>query len=300
MSEKKVKAPVKYYEIVDRKPSGFIMDGTGGTPYQQELTSPSIQWVSAQGKTCIKDKEGIKHYQEIRFINGCDSIIPAEQEKMGFTPKRLMDKIPMENGFMTVVREGSTIGMYDYLEKVFYNFDNPDRPDTADARYREVKMNKKAEALIDDDELITQAKSIVYSLRKNTGNPKAPYQYDEDRINSICRLVSVWDESNETKLVKLLKVAISSPKEFIEIVEKTEQTVITELSHALELNVIVFDGNTAQYGEGNKIIYNLGSGNFRPDIKIEKLASWLQTELGTPHLTEIRVKLEIAKEKLAI
>ena len=101
MAEKKVKAPVKYYEIVDKKPSGFIMDGTGGTPYQQELTSPSIQWVSAQGKMCEKDEEGIAHYVEIRYINGCDSIIPDEQLKRGFQPKRLMDKIPIENGFAT-------------------------------------------------------------------------------------------------------------------------------------------------------------------------------------------------------
>ena len=297
MSDKKVKAPVKYYEIVDRKPSGFIMDGTAGTPYQQELTSPSIQWISALGKMCVKDEKGIPHYEEIRYLNGCDSILPDEQTKRGFVAKRLMDKIPIENGFMNVVREGNTIGLYDYLEKSFWNFDNPDRPESADARYREVKMDKKAEELLDEDELNTQAKAIVYSLRRNTGNKKAPYQYDEDRIDAICRLVNVWDQSNETKLVKLLKEAIQNPKQFLQIVLKAEQTVITELSHALEMNVINFDGNTAQFSEGNKIIRSLGTGNMRPDIKIEKLASWLSTEEGNPILTEVRAKLELAKEK---
>lgn len=297
MSEKKVKAPVKYYEIVDKKPSGFILDGTGGTTYQQELNAPSVQWISAQGKTCEKDGEGIAHYREIRFINGCDSIIPEEQDKRGFVTKRLMDKIPMENGFMTVVREGNTIGLYDYLEKSFWNWDNPDRPSTADARYREVKMDKKAEMLLDDDEIETRAKAIVYSLRKNTGHPKTPYQYDEDRIDTICRLVNVWDQSPETKLVKLLQVAIQTPKDFIQIVEKSEQTIITEVSHALEMNVINFDANTAQFSEGNKIIRSLGAGNIRPDLKIEKLAAWLGTEEGNPLLTELRAKLELAKEK---
>jgi hypothetical protein len=293
----KEKAPVKYYEIVDRKPSGFIMDGTGGTPYQQELTSPSIHWVSAQGKTCVKDEKGISHFVEIRFINGCDSIIPEEQIKKGFVPKRLMDKIPIENGFMTVVREGNTIGLYDYLEKSFWNLDNKDRPETADARYREVKMNEKAEALLDDEEMITQAKMIVFSLRKNTGDKKVPYRYDQDRIDSICRLVNVWDQSNETKLVKLMAEAIRNPKEFIEIVEKTEQTIITEISHALEMNVINFDGNTAMFTEGKKIIHPLGTGNFKEDVKMEKLGAWLATEAGTPLLTELRAKLELAKEK---
>lgn len=298
MPEDKVKAPVKYYEIVDRKASGFIMDGTAGTPYQQELTSPSIQWISAVGKTCIKDKEGIPHYREVRFINGCDSIFPDEQEKMGFTPKRLMDKIPIENGFVSVERKGNTIGLYDYLEKVFYNLDNPDRPQSADARYREVKMNEKAQELLDDDEIVTNAKAIVYSLRTSTGNKKHPYKYDTDRIDTICKLVNVWDESPETKLVKLLKVAIQTPKEFLELVVKTEQTIITEISHALELNVIKFDGNTAHYTEDNKILYALGSGNMRADVKIEKLGAWLGTEEGNASLTELRAKLELAKEKL--
>lgn len=301
MASKKPKAPTKYYEIVDRKPSGFIMDGTGGTTFQQELTSPSIQWVSALGKTCVKQKDEdgreVNHYVEVRYINGCDSIIPDEQIKRGFVPKRLMDKIPIENGFMNVVRDGNTIGLYDYLEKSFWNEDNPDRPATADARYREVKMDKKAEVLLDEDELMTQAKSIVYSLRTNTGNPKAPYRYDNDRIDTICKLVNVWDESNETKLVKLIKVAIQSPKEFLEIVTKSEQTIITEISHALEMNVINFDGNTAQFSEGNKIIVSLGAGNMRQDVKMEKLGAWLGTDEGNPILTELRAKLELAKEK---
>jgi hypothetical protein len=301
MAVKKEKPPVKYYEIVDKKPSGFIMDGTGGTPYQQELTAPSIQWVSAQAKTCIKTKndQGVetKHYVEIRYINGCDSIIPEEQEKRGFFPKRLMDKIPIENGFVTVERDGNTIGLYDYLEKAFWNQDNPDRPETANARYREVKMDKKAEVLLDEDQLMTEAKSIVYSLRVNTGNKNTPYRYNEDRIDTICKLVNVWDQSPETKLVKLLKVAIQTPRDFLEIVTKSEQTIITEISHALEMNVINFDGNTAQFSEGNKVLKALGSGNMRADAKIEKLGEWLGTDEGNPSLTELRAKLELAKEK---
>lgn len=297
MAVKKEKAEVKYYEIVDKKPSGFIMDGTGGTQYQQELTAPSIQWISAQGKRCVKDEKGIPHYEEIRYINGCDSIIPEEQTRRGFVPKRMMDKIPIENGFITVERSGDEVGLFDYLNQAFYNADNPDRPDTAAARYREVKMNEKARELLDDDEMMTEAKSIVYSLRKNTGG-KTPYKYDEDRIDSICRLVNVWDQSPETKLVKLLKAATQNPKEFLEIVVKSEQTIITEISHALEMKIISFDGNTAQYSEGNKIITSLGSDKItREDVKIDRLAAWFGTQEGNASLTELRAKLELAKER---
>lgn len=299
MAAQKEKAPVKYYEVVDKAPSGFIMDGTENTPFQQQLMVPSIQWISSKGQACQKDNTGIKHYVEVQYLHGCDSIYPDEQLKRGYTAKRMMDKIPIENGFMNVVREGSTIGLYDYLEKVFFNLDNPDRPDTAAARYREVKLDKKAEELMDEDEFITKAKTLVYELRVNTGKNTEPYRYHSDRIDSICRLVGVWDETDQRKLILLLNKANSDPKGFLELVSKTEQTVITELSHALELKIIHFTENTAVFTEGAKVIYSVEGSKLKPDQKMEKLAYWLNTDAGTPSLTEIRAKLEIEKEKLS-
>jgi len=188
------KAPVKYYEIAERKNSGFIMDGTRGTAYQQELTAPSIRWIPARGKAAVieKDEKGreVKKYKEIRYIAGCDTIDPDEQKQKGLEPSKLEDKILMENGFMTVAREGSTIGLYDYLDAVMYNVDNPARSKDATPIFREVKLDKKAVQLLDDDENITLAKSVVYKLRKNTGDKENPYQYDVDRIDAICKLVN--------------------------------------------------------------------------------------------------------------
>lgn len=294
----KQKVPTKYYELVDKKNSGFVMDGTGGTPYQQELTVPSIQWISAVGKTCEKDDKGTNHFVEIRYLSGCDSILPEEQVKRGFIPKRFEDKIPIENGFVTVVRDGNTIGLYDYLEKAFWNQDNPDRPDTATPRYREVKLDKKAEVLLDEDELQTQAKMMVYELRQSTGDKKVPFKYNVEKIAARCRLLNVWDETPERQLMLLLSKAIQNPKEFLEVVQKSEQTIITEISHALELKVVKFDGNTLQYVDENKIITSLGSEKMKEFEKIEKSASWLSTTEGTNALTELRAKVEIAKEKL--
>ncbi len=297
MSQKE-KAPVKYYELVEKKGSGFIMDGTGGTAYQQELNTPSIRWIPTKGRTSVLAEDGkTKAFKEIRYLNGCDTIDIDQQKAKGFVERPFEDKIGMENGFMSVAREGNSINLYDYLEKSFYNLDNPDRPESATAIYREVKLDKKAEVLLDEDELITRAKSLVYELRLNTGNKKTPYKYNEDRINAICRLVNVWDETPERKLIHLIQKANQNPKEFLEIVEKSEQTVITEVSHALEMNLIYFEGNTAQYTEEKKIIFAIGSGKFTQDQRIEQLASWFGTEEGNPALTEFRAKLEVAKEK---
>lgn len=296
-AQKKQEAPRKHYELVDRKSSGFIMDGTDGTPYQQELSAPTIQWIPSTGKSALRDAKGTLMFQEIRYINGCTSIIPAEQVQLGFSPKRFEDKIPMENGFITCIREGDSIGLYDFLEKVFYNLDAPDRPQTATARFRELRIDKKATDVFNEDEAETHAKMKVYELRLNTGNKTTPYKYNEDRINAMCRLFNVWDETPERKLVLLLAKARSNPKEFLEVVDKAEQTVITEVTHALDLKVIYFDGNNVLTGD-NKIITSMGDEKLKEVDKIERFASWLATHEGTNALTELRAKIEMAKAKL--
>lgn len=295
--QKKQETPRKHYELVDRKSSGFIMDGTDGTPYQQELNAPTVQWIPSTGKMAIRDAKGTLMFQEIRYINGCTSIIPSEQANLGFSPKRFEDKIPMENGFSTVIREGDSIGLYDFMEKVFYNIDALDRPHTATGRFRELRIDKKATDVFNEDEAETHAKMKVYELRLNTGKKDTPYKYNEDRINAMCRLFSLWDETPERKLVLLLAKARSNPKEFLETVEKAEQTVITEITHALDLKVINFDGNNVLTDE-NTIIANLGSDKLKEVDKIERFASWLATHEGNNALTELRARIEMAKAKL--
>ena len=298
MAVKKQEFPTKYYEIADKKKSGWVLDGTKGTSYHQEISTPSILWIPTRGRIAEKQEDGTTKYKEVNYINGCDTLDLEEQKKKGFISKPFEDKIPMENGFMTVVRDGNTIVLYDYLEKVFYNEDTPGRPNTATAIYREVKLDKRAETLLDDDELQTQAKALIYQLRINTGNQKDKYKYNHDRIDAICKMVNVWDETPERKLILLLQKANQDPKEFLNVVVRSEQTVITEVSHALEMNVILFDKNVAMFTEGNKIIFTVeGSEKQATDKKISQVASWLSTEEGNQTLTELRGKLEIAKDK---
>lgn len=297
MSKAKEKVLTKYYEIADKGKSGFVMDGTEGTQFQQELVAPSIQWIDSRGKALVEN-DGTSHYVEIRYIAGCDSIIPEEQDKRGFKPNRFEDKIPMTNGFMTVKRDGNTIGLYDYFERVFYNQDVAGRPSTAAARFKEVKLDKKAENLLDEDEKITEAKMIVYSLRENTGNSKNQYRYNHDKIDAICRLVGVWDETPERKLILLLQKATMEATSFLEIVLKAEQTVITEISHSLDLKIVAFDGNIVKFVEGGRILLDMGTDKIKSeDLKIEKFASFLATDIGNPALTEMRAKLEVAVQK---
>lgn len=296
MAKSEVIVPVKFFELVEQGDSGFVMDGTERTSNPQILRNPTVSWVPTEGTMVYLDDKGIKRHSPIRHIKKCEIINPLEQEKMGFKPNRTEDKIPFDNGFATIKREGSTVGTFDYLTSATYFLDNPLRPDTATAIYKEIKIDERAVSLIDEDELLTVAKSKVYALRLNTGT-KGNYKYDEDKINTYCNLLNVWDETPERKLVLLLNRAITSPKSFLDTIVKAEQTVIIEVTHALQLNVIMFDKNTAQYTKEAKVINTVGTGNMSQDRKIEALAGWLQTPEGNQALTELRINLEIEKER---
>lgn len=294
----KQKVEVMYLELVDQKASGFVLDGTRDTLHQHELQAPSMQWIfpTAKAAEFKEDAQGrkLRHDIEIRFINGCDSIIPKEQQERGFVPNRFEDKIGFENGFATIFREGSTIGLYDFLKRAYYNADNPDRPGTATPRYREVKLDQHAAEFIDNDEMEARAKTLVYSLRKKGANNAEVY--NEEKINTWCRLLQVTEETPQRKLVVLLNQAKANPAKFIQLVEQAEQIIFTEITHALQLDVISFEGNIAQYKNGNVIIKALGSGKMNQDQKIETLADWFGTEEGNSALTDMRTHLEIAKE----
>lgn len=294
MSSKKDNVPVLYLEIVDQGESGFILDTTRGTAYEQQRRTSTISWIPTMGTQVYLDNDGIKRNKRVRHISGCESIDMEEQTKSGFVPNRNADKIPFDMGFATIRREGSTIGTYDYLSAITDFLDNPLRPENLPALYKQIKVDEKAVELLDEDELLTAAKSKVYALRSNNGDKD--FTYLEDKINSYCKLLNVWDETPQRKLILLLNKAMSRPKEFLDIVVSAENTVITEVTHALQLGVIMFDGNTAQYTKESKVISALGKGNMSSDKKIEALSTFLQTPEGNNALTELRAKVEVEKE----
>lgn len=291
------KAPVLYLELVDQGRSGMIKDGTANTRYEQELRTPTISWIPTEGIEPFIDKEdGLLKFKPVRHIAGCDTRDIQEQNKRGIVPNKMNDKIPFKMGFATVTGEGSTLSVYDYLKNVTFNEDNPLRPETATAMFREVKVDERAVQLLSNDELVTKAKSKVYALRDNTGG-KDLYTYDDAKIDSYCRLLGLWDETSERRLVLLLHKASTEPKAFLDLVVTSENTLVTEITQAMDLGVIMFEGNTAQYTKESKVIIALGGkGNTKIDKKVEALSSYLQSPEGNAALTELRAKVEVEKE----
>lgn len=305
MAREKDNVPVLFIETVEQGDSGFYLDGTQGTSYAHQLRTPTVAWIPATGIEVVEEEVEIngkkvkrKKNRLIRHIKDCDTIYPEEQDKRGFKPNRMNDKIPLDNGFANIRGEGSTLNTFNYVQAATYFLDNPLRPDSATPLYREIRVNERAVELLDDDEFLTAAKHKIYELRINLGGEKGKYKYLEDKIDSYCSLFNISNDTPETKLVSLLQIAVSKPREFLNIVSKAEQTVITEVTHALQLGVIMFDGNTPQYTEGNKVIGgSLGTTKMSNDKKIEALSNYLQTPDGNNELTELRIKTEAEKEK---
>lgn len=285
------KAEILYIEAYDKKDSGFVMDGTENTPFREAIDAPSTLWIPSSG-VMGEMKDGRRQDLRIRWINGCDELDPEIQDKRGFKPDRYNDKIVMEKGFATIINEGSTAGLYNYLKKVYYSSDAPNRPKNLTPLYKIMQIDKIAEEISDHDELVHDAMTIVLSLRVKTGTDT--YKYNEERIAGLCEILQIGGgDGAPTKLRAITSFAKAKPEKFLTLVSNFENTIFTELTQALQNGVIKFEGNTCLYADdGGKIIRALGQGNFNQQAKLEKVADFMKTKEGTESLTELRAKVQ--------
>jgi len=299
----KEKIPIIFIELVDRRPSGFILDGTRGTKYESELDSPTARFIPNVGfrrvfKTeTINGKEVKTPINEpIRWIKNETEISVQKQKERGIVPNKQTreDKIIIEKGTFSVAREGSYVGLYDYLLEAFYNVSNPNRSSSASDIYRVIELGKDEEELNEMDFLIADATAFVKKLVQKTGTKQ--YKYNEEKINALCEMFAVYAETMPGKVEALMNMVKFDPEAFLQKATKMEQTKATEISHALQLNVVTFKGNTFQYVEKDKIIATLGTGNISHANKIEKMADLFGTPDFKAQYEEFQLELEIAKE----
>lgn len=297
----KAKPKVIYLELCEKRNSGFVKQGTEGTDFHEELNCPNISWIPNRGFGAVKEtQQGVEITvnKELRWIKHCNFIEFDEQEKRNIKPNFFEDKIPFDKGYATVVRDGATISLYDYLVSSFYNKSNPDRPTTADALYQVMQLDKVAEEINEADIEMADAIKLVESLRIKTGDKKNPYKYNEERINAMCEICRVHADTPAQKLYALMTLAKSKANWFLNLVVKFEETIVTEVAHALELKVVMFEGNIAVDTEDKSVIYDIGVGNYKHEKKVEMLADYLKTKDGSEALTKLRAKTSVAKEKL--
>jgi len=296
----KEKVPTIFIELVDKKGSGFILDGTEGTRYEVELNCPSVYFVPSESfryKDKVEDGKTTRVLERIRFQMNNPELSVEAQDKAGWKPQPRQDKIMILNGSATFAREGANVGTYDYiLQNIEFNASNPDILSNARPIYKVVDLNKLQEEKNEGELMAHEARSFVYSLQEKKAGV---WIYQTERIDALCELFNVYAELPSSKVEALAGIATRMPDMFLNKVVKFEQTITTLVAHALQLNVIKFEGNTATYIGKNKIIKNLGAGKMAEDEKVEILATYLRTKDGYEAKQELEAEVSAAKEKKA-
>ncbi len=305
MQQKEDKPEVLYIEAVGMQGSGWIQDDTIGTANPIEIAWPGRFYIPKTGhrkawKTEVgadgKEKK-VWFNEPIRHIRNSPMISEAEQKLHGITPSPdpSEDIIFLEKGCGFFVREGGSIGTFDFLNEAYYNESNVERAASATALYRVIKIEEKNENDLESEMMAADAIKFVGTLyeKKNKGK----YVYNEQAIDSICQLLSIFAETYSGKVIAIQTIAKQRPEWFLDKVMKFQQTTLTEVSHALELNVIAFEKNSVQYKEKDKVIVSLGSGTLTHDKKMEAFANWLRTTEGHEAYMELKAEVEVAKEK---
>jgi len=298
---KEEKAPVLYIELFDRRGSGFILDdGNRGTQKQTEIDCPTAEFIPnfgfRRGVKKVNGKE-VFYNEQIRYIKEQTEISVEKQKELGIVRSRAgkEDMIEVKKGSFTVAKEGSFIGLYDYLMESFYNADNPDRSSTATKIYRVIKLGEEEEGMNEDDILMADAIKLVAKFYQKVGKNK--FTYNEEKINALCELFTIFAETMPGKIAALNGLAKIDPKTFLEKAAKFEQVTITEIAQALQLNVIQIKDNVLQYVDKEKIILSFGTAKLSREKQIEKAADLLHTPELKAAYEELQLELEIAQEK---
>jgi hypothetical protein len=302
--------PVLYIEVFDRRDSGFFLDsngvpaGTQGTAAEMKIDCPTACFIPNYGfrkgykeQVVNGKKVNLPYNEPIRYIKHQTEISVEKQKLLGITPHRAgqEDMIEIKKGNMTIVREGAHIPLYDYILDVFYNASNPDRSPNAAKLYKVVELGKEEEEMNDEDILMADALKFVARFYQKIG--KGKYKYNEEKINGLCELFTIFAETMPGKVTALNALAKADPSEFLNKATKFEQVTVTEITHALQLNVIRFKDNVVEYVEKEKVLGSLGTAKLSHEKKIEKLADLLHTPEMKSAYEELQLELEIAQEK---
>ena len=291
--------PPLILELIDRKPSLFVMKGTEmaeepdrlDVSSQYMLLNDSVVLVAGEKKTDPK-----KH-KKARWISGCDLILVEEQDKMGIKPNPLNDVIVFKFGRLVVEREGKDIGLYDFLKKYDGNISNPDRPESAIGIFKEINTAVEAEERITDIDAEGDALKYLSSLQTKKGGQGGTaktYEYNTEKIAWCCKLFNLTTgDSPSEQLEALVTKARQNPSLFNDMIADASSDLKVVIKTARELGVISLDGDVASFAEDKSVICKLKSKAMND--KIDELAEYLRSADGETANSAIRVQVEHAK-----
>lgn len=309
--------------VYDQKESGYVREDTIGTKNEIKKMVADAFYIPNEGRGIrfvkirygnegeereIIDREvAIKMIEnkdegyeeivaepyEIRYINGCPSIDREWQESHGWKPRPdpKSDEIMIENGYAEI-QYSVNPSKYKYLKESVWNKDLPFRLEHVKPLYYEVKENQKDVLDITRELAITEAMKEWEKLVVKT---KEGISLNGEKINGLAVLLNVTGLNETEKLTAILTKLKSDPLGFIEKVNAFKEQIVTEITHAMQLELIKFEGNSAVFTFNHKKI-DLGNLGGKQN-KIEKLAELLKTEDNKALLATLKSRIQVEKEK---
>jgi len=303
VTKPKGKVEEMYIETLTKGESGYVRDDTIGTAFEDKINCAGTEFIPSTGNMAeeILDTKGqptgrFKNVA-IRYIKNCPIIKVQDQIKEGYEKSRISttDAISITKGKALIKREGD-IALFDYLKNVYYNQKAPNRPKSAKALYTVVEVEQKVNAV--NEVKFIQAKAISYVEGLCLKGANGSYRYKENEIDNLLTALNVFGGDNYSEKINVLtREAEQKPENFLNVATALKSTVATEIAHALELNVIQFEGNTAQYVDGKQIVGTVPAEFKAQNKKIEALAEMLKTPEYAQAYQDLKAKLEIAEEK---
>ena len=208
------------------------------------------------------------------------------------------NKIFMTYGTL-VVKKNADKGKYNYLEASCFNENAKNRPD----HDHSIKYFKVVEPLKEDEDfndrwlIQNEAESYVASLvQKSNGANK----YNTGKIDSLLSLFNQYGGENYAqKLTVLRSMAANNSVDFLKKVKSLDDSMVTLIVHAEELNVISIGNKNAEFVDGNKILANFEGEKLSKDKRIKQLAELLKTPEYASVYQELQAKTDL-KEKQVI
>lgn len=286
---------IAIFELIPQD-SGFMRQGTEMSLNPEKIRHPknrriNNKTVRYEYNETAKATVPVK----LRYIKGVPIIEEEVQKKNGYTSNPNDDVIEFKNGLLTVPNHGSTVGLFKLMREHAQNLSNENRPEDErlEPIFSELRPGKEAQSEFETDLQWVEAGAYIKQLISKQGSE---YVYAEERIDMLCLEFGVVGEEYSTKIAALTAYAKVKPFDFLDRAKKTEQTVLIEVSHALKLNVIVFEGNTAMYVKAPEKIKSF-PGKMDDNKKVSALGNWFKTEDGKEAYEKFKIELDAAKDE---
>lgn len=271
----------------------FVKVTTDNEGEHREVIERNVAMRMIEGKE-EKWQEIVPEPYEIRYILGCPSIDKQWQDEHGWkpSPDPHSDVIFIEEGFAEI-KYSENPAKYKYLSESVYLKDLPFRLEHILPIYTKVKENTKA--VLDITAVMAESRAMdEWKKLVNEGKGGA-VTFNTDKVNGYAILLNVQGETTVEKVRNLLEKLKKDPTGFLEKVIAYKEEAVTEVTHAIDLNLIKMEGNQAVFTFNNKrvLIGDLGAKG----TKVEKLAELLKSEEHKPLLVALKSQIELAKEK---